>query len=211
MNSDKVKIGLAFLLIVLVLSVLTLVFWDFVRDTIVIPVDYLLWVTGLVIHSIPQDVYLGVLLFFGLILSLNTLDRLRSKPAAHNYEQNHAQGDTRYHRWLLLVSKQSLSPFYRDIFASEARNLILSMLAYDHGIDSAEAETRVKNGALAVPEPIKALIEMRDIRIPPRPISRIETLLRRLRLLNADPPSDPQLDRLVAEVVDFVERHGDPT
>ncbi len=137
------------------LSVLTLLFWDFVRDTIVVPIDYLVWVSGLVLRSIPQELYLALLLLISLALSVNTVERIRSKQATGIYEPSRPQGESRYHRWLLLVSKQSASPFYRDIFVSEARNLILSMLAYDHGIDSAEAETRVRNGTLAVPERIK--------------------------------------------------------
>ena len=208
MTLDKIKIGLIFLLVVLVLSVLTLLFWDFVRDAIVVPVDYLIWVTGLVIRSIPQAVYLAALLLISLALSLNTIDRIRSKPASGNFERIPAQGDTRYHRWLLLSSRQSLSPFYRDIFTTEARNLILSMLAYDHGIDSAEAEARVKAGTLAVPERIRDLIEMRDIRIQPRPVSRIQAVLRWLRL-ETDSTPDPLLDSLVVEIIDFVEQHGE--
>ncbi len=209
MALDKGKIGLAFVLVVFVLSVLTLLFWDFVRNAIVVPIDYLIWVGGLIIRSIPQEVYLAAFVLISVVLSLNTIDRIRSKPANRNYEQSPPQGDTRYHRWRHLSGKQSVSPFYRDIFTTEARNLILSMLAYDLGIDSAEAETRVSNGRLEVPERIRDLIEKRDIRIQPRPSSRIQAALRWLRLLKADAPSDPQLDSLVAEVIDFVERYGD--
>ncbi len=209
MTLDKVKIGFVFLLVVFVLSLLTLLFWDFVRDAIVVPIDYLIWVTGLVIRSIPQDVYLAALLLISLFLSLNTVARIRSRPTTGNYERIPAQGDTRYHRWLLLSSRQSLSPFYRDIFTTEARNLILSMLAYDHGIDSAEAEARVKDGTLEVPERIRDLIEMRTIRIQPRPVNRFQAVLRWLRLLEADLTPDPLLDSLVVEIIDFVERYGE--
>ncbi len=209
MKSDKVKIGFAFVLIVLAFSLVTLIFWDFVRDAIVVPIDYLIWVGGLVIRSIPQEVYLAAFLLISFVLSLNTLDRIRSKPAARSYEQAPSQADSRYYRWRMLVSKQSTSPFYRDIFVTEARNLILSMLAYDHGIDSTEAETRVRNGTLTVPEPIRNLIEKRDVRVQVQPVSRVQTLLRRLRLLDPETTSEPPLERFVAEVIDFVEQYGD--
>lgn len=60
MAVDKARIGLVFILLVLLFSILALVYWDFVRDTIIIPIYYIIWVIGLILKSIPQGVYYAV-------------------------------------------------------------------------------------------------------------------------------------------------------
>lgn len=211
MKRDRVKIGLTFLLIIFVFSVLTLLFWDFVRDTIVVPVYYVMWLGGLVLNSIPQGLYLAIFLLICLYLGLNTVERIRAKPVVENVPQTKGQGETRYHRWRSICSSLSASGFYRNSFAWEARKLVLSMLAYDRGIDVTEAESLVKEGKLDVPETIRELIENREFRPYQPPVNRLRMLLKRLRLLRTDEPTDPYLERLVVEVITYLESYVETT
>ena len=126
MKSDKVKIGFAFVLIVLAFSLVTLIFWDFVRDAIVVPIDYLIWVGGLVIRSIPQEVYLAAFLLISFVLSLNTLDRIRSKPAARSYEQAPSQAELALLSLADAASANSLPVPFTGIFLSPKRATLSS-------------------------------------------------------------------------------------
>jgi hypothetical protein len=74
MKLNRTTVGLVFVLVVLMFSILTLLYWDFVRDTVIIPVYYLLWVGSLILKSIPQGAYLAILIFISAIIGWNTLE-----------------------------------------------------------------------------------------------------------------------------------------
>ncbi len=207
MKVDTRKVVIAFLLIVFAFSILTLVYWDFVRDTIVVPIYYLLWVIGLILRSIPQGAYLAVLLLICLGIGLNTLGGVRGRRADGNPGVGIPQGETRYRHWRVLCANISASHFSQNFFASEARKLILSILAYEQGVGYFEAEALVISGDLEVPETIRDLIEKKEIQHSKPPTTRLKNLLRRLRLLEPDAQIDPQLNALLAEIVGFIEQH----
>jgi hypothetical protein len=207
MRVNKVQIGFIFVLVVLVFSTLTLLYWDFMRDTIIVPIYYLFWVSDLMLKSVPQGAYLAFLIFICVLIGWNTLSGVRVRQIPSRFEGSHPQTDTRYAQWKRLYSNLHSSPFARDTFAWEARKLILSILAYQDGIKTSEVEAMVKDGTLPLPDSIRDLIQQKKIRDSQPTLNRMESTRTRLRRLffKAKLQHDPQIDTLVAEIVSFIE------
>lgn len=211
MKPDRSKIGLALLLTALVFSVLTLLYWDFVRNTLVIPLYYLLWVGDLTLKSIPQGAFLAALVVISLVMAVNTLRRLRRTPLTAHLQRSHAPPHSRYRQWRNLYRNLYTSEFTRNLFLSDARRLVLSLIAYEQGVDTLEAEALVKSGAFAVPEAVRKLVERRDIYGLNPPSNRLKIILRRLGLLKPEASINPQLDGMVDEFIRFIEQYREIT
>lgn len=209
MKLGKFRIVLAVLVVALIFGILTLLFWDFVRDTIVVPIYYVVWLGGLVLKSIPQGIFVGILSLIGLLIALNTLSRIQLRRDERNPERGRIQADTRYQHWRRLSDNLYASRFSRNMFFADARKLIVSVLAYEQGIDAAEVTPLMRSGALEVPESIRALFqqsEIQDSMSAPTPSENIVRRLRR-RLGGQASPLNPQIDSLTADIIGFVEQH----
>lgn len=207
MIANKTRFILAIVTIALIFAVLSLIFWDFVRDTVVIPIYYLMWVTNLILKSIPQGVYLALPILISLAVGGNTLRSLRGRQQLRNYQENRSDDSARYVVWRRLYDHLMESQFSRDHFVWEVRKLILCLLAYQEGVEVFQAEEMIDNGTLNVPDAVKNLIQQKEIPIPILPSRAIERALLRLRqlLFKVDRSLDPQIDQQVDEIVRFIE------
>jgi hypothetical protein len=209
MKVDKGRILLAIALIIFVFSLLALLFWDFVRDTIVVPIYRFLWVSGLILKSIPQGAYLAALIVASIVIGLHTLRVMTLSRIGQRFADNSPQTDnSRYVYWKRLCANVYTSPFSQGQFSSEARKLTLAILAYQEGIEASEAEMRVSNGTLTVPNPIRNLIQRLPIqdskptsKRTPNPVLRVRRML-----LREDPLRDPRIDNQLAEIISFIEQ-----
>jgi hypothetical protein len=204
---DKAKIILGFGLLVLLFSILTLIFWDFVRGVIIVPIYYFLWEMSLILKSIPEGVYFALLVLLSLIIGFNTLDNVHVERQAKRLKRGRPESGTRYMHWSSLCANMDINPFTRDRFAWEARKLILSILAYEQGIDISDAEMLVRKGEVDMPDSIKNLIMEKQIpatRLSANRIASAMFWLRRL-LFKPDVKNDPQIDILVGEIISFIE------
>ena len=217
MKLSKLRIALAVLVLALIFGILTLLFWSFVRDTIVVPIYYVVWVGGLILKSIPQGIFAGVLAVIGFLIALSTLNSLPRRSNGPASAKKITQVDTRYQHWRRLTEVLASSRFSRKLFISDARKLIGSILAYEHGIEAAAIDDLVKSGALELPDGIRALFQQPDHQELQTPAPPPEPLVTRLHRWarqtfgqafgRAETRPDPQLDPLVAEIINFVETH----
>jgi hypothetical protein len=85
--------------------------------------------------------------------------------------------------------------------------LILSIFAYQNGIETSEVEARIRNGTLTVPDSIHKLVQHKKIRESQLPPKNAENALLRLRrwLFKTEHQKNPQVDSPVVEIVDFIE------
>ena len=94
---------------------------------------------------------------------------------------------------------------------ADARKLIVSILAYENGIDAAEVMVLLREGALDLPDGVRALFQQSDQQdelaapIPSEPL--LQRLRRVLRLGKANVPRNPQVEALVADILNFIEYH----
>jgi hypothetical protein len=204
---NKVKIGIVFILAVLVFSALTLLYWDFVRDTIVVPIYYFIWVGNLTLRSVPQQAFLALLMLISILIGLNTLISIGAKATPNSFTDAPSQTDSRYASWKKLCSNLSSSSFARDSFAWEARTLIIAILANQNGIEPTEVELKIKSETLVVPPSIKDLIQYRKIKDMPLTPQGSESIIVRLgRLFRKEvPQNNSPIDSPIAEIVAFIE------
>jgi hypothetical protein len=206
--AEKAKITLVFVLLVLLFSILTLIFWDFVRDVIIIPIYYFLWEISLVLKSFPEGIYLALLVFLSVIIGYDTLANLRAERHTKRLEREQPVSGTRYLHWTSLCANLDVNPFTRDRFYWETRKLILAVFAYEQGIDIADAEMLVQNGNVDVPDTVRRLIIEKRMPATGSRVSRITRALVWLRRLffEIEEENDPQNDALVGEIISFIEQ-----
>lgn len=201
MKTKRAWLGVAVLSTLLIFSVLTLVAWDFVRETIVVPLTYLIWLGGLILNSIPQEVYLIGLIIAAAAIALNTLNRLRRKPASTRLTGPRAGDASRYRLWLRLWATAPHSEYTRVELARETRQLIVSVLAYQEGLTPPEVERKIVSGALPVPAAVSQLFRERDLLSTPQPAPRFWQRF----TLKADRQPDPLLNQSLEEILQFIE------
>jgi len=108
--------------------------------------------------------------------------------------------------WQTLCAYAQASVYSREKFAAESRKLILSVLADQQGIDSAQVQMRVENGSLVVPETIRKLITQEEPYLfeGGSLMARSGTRPRWWQVFHEH--KSRQLDNQAAEIADFVEQ-----
>jgi hypothetical protein len=202
--SNRAKLGLAMLVVIIIFSALSLLYWNFIRDTIVTPLYYLLWFGDLMLKSIPQEVFLGLLIVISAIIALNTLGKVRTQRRVPESERSRSVGGARYLEWKRLADFKISNRFVRNQFTWETRKLILSLIAYQENIDTATAEEIIKNDRLDVPNVVKTLIERREIPVSDKITSK--NLFFRLRQMLPGVDDAPQTDPLSDEIIAYIEQ-----
>lgn len=208
MKPDRTKVILALIFVFAIFSVVSLLYWSFIRDAIVMPIYYVLWVGDLTLKSVPQEVLLAFLILLCILIGFNTLGKVRAKRLIDNNERARAVAGTRYLFWKRIYSHLDSSQLSRNHFASETRRLILSILAYQEGVDTFEIERMISDGILSVPDSVRKLILKQEMQAPIRPQKAVEGVILRLRYLifGAAPEIDPQIDPQTDEIVSFIEQ-----
>ena len=201
MKTKRAWLGVALLATLMIFSVLTLVAWGFVRDVLVVPLTYLIWLGGLILNAIPQEVYLIGLIIIAGIIALNTLNRLQRKTLNPGFVKARPGDASRYQFWFRLWTTAPTSEYPRLELARETRRLIISVLAYQEGLTPAEVEQKIVSGDLAVPVTIKQFIHDRDFTFTLPPQRRFWQRFRP----TADTPSDPLLNQSLEEILRFIE------
>lgn len=201
MKTKRAWLGVAVVATLFIFSVLTLVAWDFVRETIVVPLTYLIWLGGLILNSIPQEIYLIGLTIIVVAIALNTLNKLQRKPVGTRLTGPRSGDASRYRLWLRLYATAPAREYARVELAREIRKLIVSMLAYQEGLTPPEVEQKIVSGVLPVPDTVRTLFLERDLSATPQPAPRFwQRFIRK-----ADRQTDPLLDRSLEEIAQFIE------
>ncbi len=205
--SKRLERSLALLGILIIFGSLTLFFWNFVRDTIVIPIYYLIWVAGLLLMSLPQAVFLAVLVCIGIFIGLNTLGRMQVKSAPSRRESLAALGRSRYQSWMRLCLGLPLNSLNRTDFVREARHLVLAVLSFQEGMDLDQVEQLVANRSLLVPEAVRRLILSDEILVSESRVNWLGKLVAKFRrwFHRGLSQKDPAMEQQVIEIIHFLE------
>lgn len=139
-------------------GILTLALRDIVREAVVIPLAYAAWMADLVLKSLPQGVFLAVLVITGLFIVLRGFSQAGARPAAPPFRPVADTFRSRLGFWARQFNHLDISPFAREQAAQEMRNLVLRTLAHVHQIEPGEAIRRVRSGSLSVPVEIAQLL-----------------------------------------------------
>jgi hypothetical protein len=207
MRITSVRVGWLLVSVALIFGVLTLSFWGIVREMIVVPIYYLIWVAALILKSIPQEDYLALLIVVCLIIAVSTLGRMREKSQRVCRIRYTPEATSRYQFWSRLCANLASSEVSRLEFATEARLLILSILAYQEGRNPSEIERQVATNDFDVPASVKELIQKRELPVTPGITSRLGAWRRAVRRFrrNNSLPKNRLIAEHLGEVIYFIE------
>ncbi len=202
----RVEFGLVVLAILVLFGSLAVFFWDFVRDTVVLPLYYVVWVGGLVLNGIPQQAFLALIVVVSLWIALDVLLRAQGAPLADQRDSRLPRGTSRYREWIKRSGPSSGELAHRTL-AGEVRQLILSVLVFQEGLDLAQAERSVADRSLVIPERIRSLIVSKQFQPREANPNRMSRVIRRVRgWLDKPIPSDAALvDEQIDEILQFLE------
>jgi len=207
MKLAKGSLGWVIVTVLAIFSTLTWFFWDFVRDGIVVPIYYLIWLIGLILNSIPQGVFLILLIFVCFMIALNTIFKFQYRQYSQSASRYRSMGGGRYHFWNRLLANLWTNSFSRDEFALEARKLILEILSYQEGVDIHRIEQMVAENKISVPASVMQLVLSRKLQFPPEKGNSVRRKIARFlrRSFQEDTLGEQMVDEQTKEIIHFIE------
>lgn len=144
-------------LILLLAVFFTPIFNQFVREVIVIPFLYLLWIGRFLLEAVPQTILWGgfsVILMMIMVISLFG----KSRPMVQLYKKTPAaQG--RIAPWVELIKKAERDAYFKWRLAQGLQKLALDAIAHQSDQSLKETRQQLKQGELNLPPEIQAYFQ----------------------------------------------------
>lgn len=149
-----------FLIVLGIIGVVALVFWNSIRASFVEPISALILVIVALISSFDQIYLWGFLLFILILLTVTRLGKTAPEgPSNRVYHLKvTSAGRLRFWETQVYLLTRSRSPSRYSIH--EVRRLLVSVLGYRLHLDTNEAELRLKSGAIEIPPQYAAFAEL---------------------------------------------------
>jgi len=179
--------------VLLITAILVFALDNFLRDMVIQPLLYTAWFAGLVLSSLHQSVFWGVLLLVTLMLILRSLSGGAGLPSTVPEKRYPSQGQVR--RWMGLLERAETQRFARWNLAQALRKLTQETLNPD--VRQGKETRRVSFEHKLSPD----VINYFNAKLPP---AQSLTLRQRLQTKPSE-PSHP-LDLAPEVVVDFLEQ-----
>ena len=195
---------LPLLIILLLAGLLTLVLGDWLREAVVTPLLFGVWVGRLIFDSIPQAAIWGLFLLLTFPLAVRSL--LRTSPAASKMTTLEASSAQRIGFWLYALRRVEQDIYYRWQLAQHLHKLAVDALANDQRISPKEVRQRLADGTLNLPPDMQAYLQagMTSFSYFSVPKRRF-----RLRAKRTSSPLDFDPAQLIAYLEDKIEYHPD--
>ena len=189
-------------LVLIATGVLTFLLRDLVRENIVLPMTYALWLGDLMLRSVPQALLLGVLIALCLVILLRSATKSnRVEPPPSYAPPASAQYHSRLLFWVRQLSRMEDSQFAVEKLAVELRNLTLRILSTQEHLTDDELIQAIKRGTLEIPAEVRDLILRPQDWMTANPPSEWQLFLRWLRRNKPQPPAnDAQSAKLDAAI-----------
>jgi hypothetical protein len=148
---------------------LTVVLRNAVRELVVVPLSTLAWVAGLLINSVPQSVWLGVLVLVSAIIAIRILaSGTGAKSPYAAFVESPTVTPTRLAFWMGRLSNVKSSPYMARRTLNELRMLAVSSLAHEFRMSKEDVIDQMRQGELDVNPDVRAiLLEHHDARPEP--------------------------------------------
>jgi hypothetical protein len=200
-----VAIGSGLLLTVLLVVALG----DVVRELIVIPLLYVLWMGRLLLRSVPQVLFWSAFLIVACFLAFGSLAQgERARPDPHPAAGSSSGQVSVWARRIHLMTRGGYTGWY---FGQHMERLIVAVLAYRERLSTRETRRRMKAGELESPPEVRAYFDV--AMMPSRRRWRIG-LLSRFRLrprgrAQGIPPAGRGMERVIRFLEDQLEVEHD--
>ncbi len=156
---------LAALLVALVIILIVLIFGqNFVRDLIILPIEYFFWLAGLAIGAIPQYVFWVILCGLAFILVLVSLFSGKSAIVENRQQPAPRTRSERVAFWAYQVRLLGRGSYSRLRFSEAFGKLILDVLTYTGQVESRDYAAHIdflEGGMLDVPPEILTFLRIR--------------------------------------------------
>lgn len=185
------------------------VFRDFIREGVVVPVLYVLWLGGLVVNSVSQIYYIFALFILGIILAVASLRYLLAGFQLPSEKLPSLDEPSRYRFWLRRSQRLSSSGFFLSSLGMELRRLVLMVLAYQEHRDMWELEREIVEKQFDVPPDVHALIAQRQLGEAPATEPGVwnRLLVRFFKAFRLpESSSDGLVERRVENIVAYLEK-----
>jgi hypothetical protein len=144
-------------LILLVAALFTPFFEQFVREVIVIPFLYLLWIGRFLFEAVPQAVLWAVFSMILMLIMLMSFSTNR-KSEPQRYKQT-AAAQGRIEPWLELIQKAERDAYFKWRLAQGLQKLALDMLAHQADLPLKQVRQQLKDGELSLPPAVLAYFQ----------------------------------------------------
>lgn len=176
--------------VLLLTAALTWLLRDAVRDAVVRPITYLLWLSGLFLGSVPERVLLAALTLAGVYVAVRSLTaRARAESAPPPAEPRRGE-ESRLRFWRIQFHYAPGSAFAAEKLAAELRNLIFDLLEHQERMNRDEVAHAAATGALELPPPVRALLLEQQHWSPAGEIDSLQRLREMLYALLRKPPPE---------------------
>lgn len=175
---------------------------NFVRDTLALPLSYMIWLVGIIVQTIPQIWLWTGLIVIALILALRSLDRERRPPPAASGKPLHpARG--RIDVWAERINMLLRGNYSRQRFGYFIGKLILDVLSHEERINLKDIERRLEQDDTEVPPVVREYLFSR-LR-PGYTDTRPSFLTRLKRFLGLEKPPAARLNTELETIVKYLE------
>lgn len=193
------------------------VFRDWVRQEIVLPITFVVWVIGLFLRSIDQQVYWTIVVLICVII---TLSILWPGPinVVHREPQHPGQAMSRYHQWRAYISNLEHSSFAGDNLARELVRLTVQILSFQQNQSTDETYRQIDTGKISLPEDFAAFLRRRAFvnQAQPRPLwveffNQFIPLSRPTRLPGQLSPLEQELESVLEHIENLLAPQNSPS
>ena len=202
--------------VLLLTATLTWLLRETVRDVVVRPITYLLWLGSLFLRSVPEQILLAALILAGAYVALRSLtSRPPIAPASSAAVEPRRAEESRLRFWQSQFRYAPGSDFAAEKLAAELRSLLLNMLEHQERMSRDQVLQSAAAGELELPAPVRTLLLQQQRWKPSATLAvadllpRLNSILRSLlRLPPVDEPPSP-FEKELAVVIGWIEkRHG---
>ena len=192
-------------LVLIATGALTLLLRDLVREMVVIPLTYAVWMGDIALRTIPQGLLLALLVLIGLFFVL------RSAMHSTGDDQPLARGTvpasqqhSRLVFWARQLNRMEDSQFAVEKLALELKALIVRILSSQGNLPEDDVIDAVQRGNLAVPDEVRSLLIRPQDWLSATQPGQWELLLRWLRP-NRTPVTNDAQSKKIDAVIHFIE------
>jgi len=160
------------LAVVLVINlVLAVIFRDFIREYVLIPILYLFWYIRLFLNSLGETCLWPLLVVILALVSLKIMgakkkDRQRLREFG---EESSQLEEGRVAFWMKYIRRKSMGIENLSLVSFRLRELVFAVMAYQENLTRLELEVELDKGKFVLPEEVQILLRPKD-RVVQNPI-----------------------------------------
>ena len=152
-----------FVIVLAVLGLVALVFWDSIRASFVAPISSIILMIADFLGMFDQVYLWGALLFALIMITLTRLGKTKpAEPSTRTVRMKlSSAGRLRFWETQVYLLTRGRIPSRYSIH--EVRRLLVSVLGYKQHIDTAEADLRIKSGEIVLPPEYQKFAELDQV------------------------------------------------